>query len=109
MIGNSRWLVIAKWKGNEALTNKDKKTRISVNKDELDVASLEQFNFMAKAYQIPRGKFLSRGLYLAAREVGGEISTDYDMESKQKRLRAEGLVVDRDILLDTKSWLELVK
>ena len=89
------------------MADRAKKTRISVNKDELDAITLEEFDFVAKAYQIPRGKLLSRALYLAAREIRGE-AVNYDINVGQDMAKRAGRTVDKDILLDTKSWLKLV-
>ena len=90
------------------MSNRSKKTRITVDKADLDVASLKLFNFAAKAYQIPRGKLLARAMYLAARELRGESTTDYDMKRAQLGAKAEEKTVDPDILLDTERWLEAV-
>ena len=94
-------------KGNGKLTDKPKKTRISVNKDDLDVASLKQFDHVASGLGIPRGKLLSRALYLAARELSFPENHDHSIKSRQKFAESKGKTVDEDILLDTESWVRL--
>ena len=98
----------ASGKGLLRMANKKKKTSITVDSDDFEEQLRILFNNIAEAYEIPRGRFLSRALYLACQEILGDIEMKKSVDVMQKVAQRNAQGFKEEAVLDTKAWKQLI-
>ena len=89
---------------------KKKKTSITVDKDDFEEQLRNQLDSVTYSFDVPRGLFLSRGIYLACKEFNQAMCGEQHMPMKVDLMRdfarKSGLPFKEEVFLDTDAWMD---
>lgn len=84
-----------------------KRVTISVFADEFESDLARRFTASARCYEVPRGKLLARGLYLAMLELEGSWAMEEYMDELREDAAKNNQPFDEDLLLNREEWRAL--